>query len=140
TLAVVRYAKNKTFAECLDYEYRAWRTLPFHHDYQEGVRAIIIEKRRPQWNPAKIEDVKNIEIDFFSPVAVAPKYRSDLDFKQRKCEMFLLPTAQQVQEIKSKHGLKSNSDIIKWFVNDREQKFGVREKVTDILKRRDQKT
>lgn len=28
TLAVIRYAKNKSLTECLDYEYRAWRTLP----------------------------------------------------------------------------------------------------------------
>jgi len=97
----------------------------------------LYEKRQPQWIPARIEDVtiEDIHSDFLSPVEACPIHRLDINFKSRKYEMFLLPTTQEVFKMKSKYNPKLNTNIIKWFVNNRKQKFGVREKVEDILNR-----
>ena len=39
-------------------EIRLTRTLSYHHEFLEGVRAMVLDKdRQPKWDPARIEDV-----------------------------------------------------------------------------------
>jgi enoyl-CoA hydratase len=60
----------KTFRENMQMEYRiGWRKVQ-SHDFQEGVRAVIVDKdNAPEWSPATIEDVPAEMVDkYFEPL------------------------------------------------------------------------
>lgn len=80
--------------------------------------------------------MQGFKSDHLSPVEIAPAYRLDLDYKIRPYKRFLLPIYQDVQLMGLNSNLISHSEIVDWFVNDSNQKFGVKEKVEDILKRK----
>ena len=51
-------AKMQSFAEVMAMEYRLGGRVVRTHDFQEGVRAVIVDKdRQPRWKPERIEDV-----------------------------------------------------------------------------------
>ena len=58
TLAIVRDGATRTLEQCLAAEFALTRTIMRHHDFAEGVRAMVVDKdRNPRWQPARIEDV-----------------------------------------------------------------------------------
>lgn len=76
TFEQLRRGKSMTLPECLKMEYRlACRTLD-RKEFGEGVRALLIEKdNKPRWNPAKLEEVKDADIQaYFEPLP----YNSEL--------------------------------------------------------------
>ena len=58
------------FRDVMRMEYRIARRVVHRHDFQEGVRAVIIDKdNAPAWSPARIEDVPDSLIDaIFDPL------------------------------------------------------------------------
>ncbi len=71
TLRQLRLGRDMTdFAEVMAMEYRLSGRVVQTHDFQEGVRAVIIDKdNAPQWSPATLEDVAEAEIDaLFAPL------------------------------------------------------------------------
>jgi enoyl-CoA hydratase len=73
TLAIVRQGASRTLEQCLAAEFALTRTTMRHHDFAEGVRAMVVDKdRKPQWQPARIEDVDPAAIAaMFAPAASA---------------------------------------------------------------------
>ncbi|PAV57852.1 hypothetical protein WR25_23809 [Diploscapter pachys] len=63
-------SKNKNYPETLQQDFRITTRIPLTHDLHEGCRAVLIEKdRNPKWNPARLEDVTDQQIDqFFKPL------------------------------------------------------------------------
>lgn len=62
--------RMKTFRENMQMEYRiGWRKVQ-SHDFQEGVRAVIIDKdNAPIWSPARLEDVtSDMVAKYFEPL------------------------------------------------------------------------
>jgi len=50
--------------QCLQMEYRIVSRIREGHDFYEGVRAVIIDKdNAPAWEPARLEDVPDTEIE-----------------------------------------------------------------------------
>ncbi|MCI4645670.1 MAG: enoyl-CoA hydratase/isomerase family protein [Hyphomonadaceae bacterium] len=71
-------ARQETFQDNMAMEYRiGWRKVQ-SHDFQEGVRAVILEKdNAPVWSPARLEDVTETEIaKYFEPLG---KYELSFD-------------------------------------------------------------
>ncbi|KAI9270173.1 ClpP/crotonase-like domain-containing protein [Helicostylum pulchrum] len=132
----ISQGKSKSMAQCLNYEYRLWCNLPYAHDYREGVHALL-EKRRPQWIPSTLDEIDSnyIQSNFFIRVRSAPSMDLSQDFTTSPYKRFHLPTFEEVIDIQKKYGLKTRKEIIGWFLNDRKGKFGVKQKVTDILDR-----
>lgn len=63
TDAALARARRLDIRETLRQDFRlAWR-LATSHDFQEGVRARLVEKREPRWQPAALADVKPAEIE-----------------------------------------------------------------------------
>jgi enoyl-CoA hydratase len=58
TLAIVRDGAARNLPECLQAELALTRTTTRHHEFIEGVRAMVVDKdRKPNWQPATIEAV-----------------------------------------------------------------------------------
>ncbi len=60
-----------SFADEMAMEYRMGGRAVQTHDFQEGVRAVIVDKdNAPQWSPATLEDVSDATVEaFFAPLA-----------------------------------------------------------------------
>ena len=64
SLRLLHEGAGRTLRQCLDAELRATRTLTPHHEFIEGVRAMVVDKdRQPHWQPSRVEDVDPAEID-----------------------------------------------------------------------------
>jgi enoyl-CoA hydratase len=58
TLEALHRGADMTLPQCLDAELALTRTAMRHPDFAEGVRAMVVDKdRKPNWQPARIEDV-----------------------------------------------------------------------------------
>jgi len=71
TLRQLRLGRDTTdFAGVMAMEYRLGGRVVRTHDFQEGVRAVIVDKdNAPQWSPATLEDVTDADIDaLFAPL------------------------------------------------------------------------
>jgi enoyl-CoA hydratase len=64
------------FAEVMAMEYRLGGRVVGSHDFQEGVRAVIVDKdNAPQWSPARLEDVADANIQaLFAPLPVREEW------------------------------------------------------------------
>lgn len=63
-------ARLGTFAETMAMEYRLGGRVVATHEFQEGVRAVVIDKDgAPKWSPAMLEAVSDADIDaLFAPL------------------------------------------------------------------------
>ena len=71
TLKQLRIGRIETdFADSMAMEYRLGGRIVSTPDFQEGVRAVIVDKdNAPQWSPARLEDVTDTAIDaLFAPL------------------------------------------------------------------------
>jgi enoyl-CoA hydratase len=67
----MRRGRNLSFEEAMALEFRIVSRVVRGHDFYEGVRAMIIDKdNSPQWQPARIADVDNHDVEaYFAPLA-----------------------------------------------------------------------
>ena len=70
TFRQIREGALLDFDACMQMEYRMVNRVVAGHDFYEGVRAIIIDKdNAPQWRPAKLSEVTDVDIDaYFAPL------------------------------------------------------------------------
>ncbi|MEK9969672.1 MAG: enoyl-CoA hydratase/isomerase family protein [Ferrovibrio sp.] len=71
TFAQLRRGRSLSRRACTKLEWRISTHVALGHDFYEGVRAVIIDKdHKPKWQPARLEDVSDAEIEkYFTPVA-----------------------------------------------------------------------
>ena len=69
-------AQMTSFEDEMRQEYRIASRVCARHDFQEGVRAVVIDKdNKPAWNPAALEDVSNALIDeIFAPMPAGEEW------------------------------------------------------------------
>lgn len=62
--------RGLSIEDCMRMEFRILNRMLAGHDFYEGIRAALVDKdRRPRWQPARIEDVSEAEIDaYFAPL------------------------------------------------------------------------
>ena len=70
-------AEMTSFAENMELEYRIGARVVGLHDFQEGVRAVIVDKDNdPHWNPSTLEGVTDAMLDeIFAPLPSAQAWR-----------------------------------------------------------------
>ncbi len=71
TFAQLRRGRSLSLRDCMKLEWRICNHVAQGHDFYEGVRAVILDKdHKPKWQPARLEDVTDAEIEkYFTPVA-----------------------------------------------------------------------
>ena len=69
-LAQVRRGKHWDFETCMRHEFRIVSRVIQGHDFDEGVRAVIVDKdNKPRWRPETLADVSEAEIErHFAPL------------------------------------------------------------------------
>lgn len=65
-----------SFADNMAMEYRLGGRVVRTHDFQEGVRAVVVDKdNRPSWSPADLSGVTDADLDaLFAPLAVGEEW------------------------------------------------------------------
>jgi enoyl-CoA hydratase len=73
---LLRRAKSLSLNECLKMEYRAAARMVMGHDFQEGVRAQLLDKDgKPRWQPPSLAGVKDADIaDYFANLGAKELY------------------------------------------------------------------
>ena len=66
----IREGARLSFEDCMRLEYRLARYCMTHHDFYEGVRAVIIDKdNRPRWQPASLAEATDVFVaEAFAPL------------------------------------------------------------------------
>jgi 3-hydroxyisobutyryl-CoA hydrolase len=106
----------------------------------EGVTSHVINKTAPKWNPERLEDL-DLDQDilaryFYSNVKKQLTFwDKPLDYHLHPYRRYGLPSQNEILEVKAQHNLTTVKDTVDWFEKDRNGKFGVRQKVEDVLDR-----
>jgi 3-hydroxyisobutyryl-CoA hydrolase len=149
TLQTLRRAKKMSLVDCLKMEFDLIQKYLVTKDFHEGVEATFLSKprRKPHWEPPHISDISDEEIDqlyFTEPSPNLLTLPSTLDLRQYPYSRFSLPTEKEVRlavtgegpEFRIEGRLKEKDEIISWFKNGHKGKWGVEEKVQDIINRK----
>jgi 3-hydroxyisobutyryl-CoA hydrolase len=112
------------------------------HDFTEGVSALLIDKRPASWQPASLEAIAPEESpklteDFFIVPRDQPKLQllTNANYDEYPYPKFGVPTEVEVEK-KAMLGNMTRSQIVDAFVQERNQKQGVREVVQEIVDRK----
>lgn len=76
TLRLLRLARTSTsLEECLEREFAAALHVFIGHDFQEGVRAAVIDKdRNPRWTPACLSEISDVDIETYLRAPAEPVF------------------------------------------------------------------
>src|SRR5204863_6793088 len=107
--------------------------------------AQLVDKRKPKWNPSKLDDISDNEIAKFYFESLE-KYHLNLlnirSFENYPYSRFALPTEEEIRKVVTGETPDAGSvsmtkkEIIDFFLKDRKAKIGVREKVSEVLNRK----
>ncbi|CEG78158.1 hypothetical protein RMATCC62417_12804 [Rhizopus microsporus] len=149
TLRALRKGRSMSLVDCLKMEFDLIQKFLVTRDFHEGVEAMFLSKprRKPRWEPSRLGDISDEEIDqlyFNQPAPNQLILSSKKDLKHYPYARYSLPTEEDVRlaitgegpEFKLEGRLKAQEDIISWFVSGHRGKWGVKEKVQDILDRK----
>ena len=68
TARQLQLGRSMDLADCLRMELNMVYRCSEEHDFREGIRAVIIDKDQPRWNPPQLEEVSQERVDaFFTP-------------------------------------------------------------------------
>jgi 3-hydroxyisobutyryl-CoA hydrolase len=142
TLEQLRLGQNRTFADCFRLEYHLVQRVLKHHDFSEGVQALLVDKRKfAHWNPATLQDISTeqvIQEYFKAPTEHELVLPSDAVHPMNR--RYGLPTDQVIHKTIQEGRLAGNvtkpwkrDDLVEYFVQQWEGKRWTREKVTMTL-------
>ncbi|KAH8549208.1 ClpP/crotonase-like domain-containing protein [Umbelopsis sp. PMI_123] len=146
TLQQLRIGGKRSIADCFKMEYKLAEKIIFSSEFHEGVTAKLINKTKPNWNPATLEDISNdsiLKTYFESPGQRQLSLLSPKDYMQYPYRKYALPSEEDIRRVVTGDATDAilsqpvtGSDIIDWFVRERHGKFGVQEKVREVLERK----
>ncbi|KAI9473579.1 MAG: ClpP/crotonase-like domain-containing protein [Benjaminiella poitrasii] len=149
TLKALRKARKLSFIECLRMEFDLIQKFLVTKDFHEGVESTFMSKprRKPQWQPSRLTDISEEEIDqlyFTEPAPNTLSLLSNLDFRTYPHARYGLPSEEEVRlaitgegpEFAIEGRLKEREEVLTWFIKGHKGKWGVREKILDILDRK----
>ncbi|KAI8986011.1 ClpP/crotonase-like domain-containing protein [Pilobolus umbonatus] len=142
TLKALRKGRTMSLVDCLKMEFDLIQKYMVTKDFHEGIYAAFVSKprRKPHWDPPQLSGISDDDIDqlyFSEPSPNTLRLPSPYDLRKYPYSRFSLPTEEDVHSLlkKSEDRLKTE-DIVKWFTDGYRGKWGVKEKILDILKRK----
>ena len=145
TLRQMVIGEDWRIAEAFQNEHNIASKFMEHPDFVEGVEALLKKpKRTPKWNPPRLEDVEDSDVDqFFRPTQGTMKlqlfsegdYKNYDDFEATGRRNFGLPTEKEILKLVYNGGATSKS-IVQQLAKDYREKTGLREKIREVLERK----
>lgn len=101
----------------------------------------LLEKKNPQWAPSKLEDIDDeyVKSKLLAEVKVKPYMDLSFDYSTSPHKKYNLPTREDVLLVTARYNLLNHTDVIAWFIKNYQGRFGVEQKVNDILVRMDRR-
>jgi len=145
TLRQMRLGGSWSIAETFQREHQIAGKFMRHPDFTEGVSSLLIHKGKkgpPKWQPATLEDI-DPENDGVEPFfEVEGEKRLDLlskqDYMEYPHQKFGIPRESDVEKEWLKGG-QSHKRVVDIFVHERQGKQGIKEVVTEMLRRKGKK-
>ncbi|KAI9262855.1 ClpP/crotonase-like domain-containing protein [Helicostylum pulchrum] len=140
TLEQLRKSSRLSLRQCIRMEHQAWQISAYQPDFQEGIMSTMFKKRPPQWSRQNFSQV-DLEQDilskyFQSNMRELEFFSQDRDcYSTKQCREYGLPSEKEVHIAKIHNNLKTDNDVVSWFINKRNNKFGVRQEVEEIVSR-----
>ncbi|KAI9269462.1 ClpP/crotonase-like domain-containing protein [Helicostylum pulchrum] len=140
TLEHLNKASKMTLSECLRMEHIGWQSSAYQPDFYNGIISTVFKKQEAKWtisDPYEVDVERDIEIQYIYANA---KRKLDLFSKERdcysttQCREYGLPSETEVALAKQCYDIKTDQDLISWFVNNRNNKYGVRQEVGEIIR------
>ncbi|KAK0651832.1 3-hydroxyisobutyryl-CoA hydrolase-like protein [Cercophora newfieldiana] len=139
TLRQMRIGRNWSIAETFRREHQIAAKFMKKHDFNEGVTALLIEKRPAKWDPESLEDIyaeDKISEPYFNVENDPPKLELLSNKNYRKYEHnFGVPTEKDVEE-KIAEGTWNKGKLVELFLDKTRAKQGAREVVEEIIARK----
>jgi 3-hydroxyisobutyryl-CoA hydrolase len=143
TLRQMQLGKNWSISETFQREYQIAAKFMAHPDFTEGVHALLIRKDgKPQWKPASLEDIKpgdNVAEPFFNVEGSQrlPLLSND-NYPDYPHARFSIPKEKDIESVVSR-GELTPKQVVKYFVQQRRGKQGVKEVVQEVVSRKTKK-
>lgn len=144
SLKQMQLGGNWSIADAFDREYNIASVFMKKHDFVEGVTAKLIQKppATPNWQPATLDDVSWDEVDTYF---ANPRDQERLQllntglgtsYMKYPHGWIGLPNEGEVEDYVREHSDKSKAQVVNHFMQLKNGKIGVREKVQEMLKRK----
>lgn len=105
----------------------------------EGVTSHVVNKIQPKWNPSNLEDLdleRDIIVRYFNANTLRrARFRNEQDYHLHPFRRYGLPSEKEIFETIASERLHTATEAVDWFVKNRKDKFGVRQKVIDVFNR-----
>ena len=136
-MSQMNFGQRWDIAETFRREHQLAARFMATHDFTEGVTAVLVERRPATWQPSTLEAVtaKSIEKMFITQGEQLLLY-SEGTYKDYPHAWLGLPREEDVRRRVLQGDLQSGEDVVAWFVMDRGEKVGTREKVEEVVRRK----
>lgn len=146
TLRQLREGKDWNISETFVREHKIASRFMAHTDFVEGVSARLLNKppTQPNWSPAKLEDVKQADVDQFfehpgdEALQLVEPHDGALD--QRYTDYphanFALPRESVIRAAVKEVGKEGSKRVTNNVLKQWKNKAGVREKIQEVLARK----
>lgn len=146
TLKQMRLGLNWDIAQAFQREYNIASVFMGHHDFTEGVSAKLIKKpaEKPIWSPDTLGGVSETDVDAFFRDPEGEERLQLLNtgntdkFSTYPHSWIGLPTEAHIREYIYGTEESTRSDVLNHFLQSRQNKLGVKERVEEILQRKTQ--
>ncbi|KAF7725287.1 hypothetical protein EC973_000297 [Apophysomyces ossiformis] len=144
TLEQMRTGANLDIAQCLKMEHKLLHKIATHHDFREGVSAHLVSKKQPQWKPNNLSevDLSHIKSEYFhGPCQRQLELLPARDYKHHPYRKYALPSEEDIRYVVTNQSrllppTMTRQTVVDYFVAARKGKFGVRQKVLEVLRRK----
>ncbi|CAO3642912.1 unnamed protein product [Cunninghamella blakesleeana] len=134
----LRLGAHLGVADCLALEHQLWQKCLIEHDFPEGVVSKLVLKKQPEWKPSTLKELDNqvfIKDYFDTPSKLSIQFLNDTNYLTNPHQKFSLPSEKNILMVMEQYPDWQLNNVIHYFNQQQNNKFGIQEKVTDVWNR-----